>query len=57
MVKNNELRLHELLGINPELSYLMNLPSALDPELVGEVLQVMKELPEEEGMTMVIVTH
>lgn len=30
--------------------------SALDPELVGEVLNVMKELAEE-GMTMLIVTH
>jgi putative glutamine transport system ATP-binding protein len=30
--------------------------SALDPELVGEVLQVMKELAHE-GMTMVVVTH
>ncbi|HBX22417.1 MAG TPA: peptide ABC transporter ATP-binding protein, partial [Desulfotomaculum sp.] len=30
--------------------------SALDPELVGEVLQVMKELAKE-GMTMVVVTH
>ena len=30
--------------------------SALDPEMVGEVLQVMKELAEE-GMTMVVVTH
>ena len=30
--------------------------SALDPELVGEVLNVMKDLAEE-GMTMIIVTH
>ena len=30
--------------------------SALDPELVGEVLKVMKDLAEE-GMTMVVVTH
>lgn len=30
--------------------------SALDPELVGEVLQVMKDLANE-GMTMVVVTH
>ena len=30
--------------------------SALDPELVGEVLEVMKELAHE-GMTMVVVTH
>jgi len=30
--------------------------SALDPELVGEVLQVMKDLAKE-GMTMIVVTH
>ena len=30
--------------------------SALDPEMVGEVLQVMKELADE-GMTMIVVTH
>lgn len=30
--------------------------SALDPEMVGEVLQLMKELADE-GMTMVVVTH
>ena len=30
--------------------------SALDPEMVGEVLDVMKELADE-GMTMVVVTH
>ena len=30
--------------------------SALDPEMVGEVLQVMKDLADE-GMTMVVVTH
>jgi polar amino acid transport system ATP-binding protein len=30
--------------------------SALDPELVGEVLEVMKELADE-GMTMMVVTH
>ena len=31
--------------------------SALDPEMVGEVLEVMKNLAKEEGMTMVVVTH
>lgn len=34
----------------------MSLTSALDPEMVGEVLQVMKQLAAD-GMTMVIVTH
>jgi L-cystine transport system ATP-binding protein len=31
--------------------------SALDPELVGDVLQVMKDLAKDEGMTMIVVTH
>lgn len=31
--------------------------SALDPELVGDVLEVMKKLAKEDGMTMIIVTH
>lgn len=34
----------------------MNLHSALDPEMVGEVLELIKELAKD-GMTMVIVTH
>ena len=38
-------------------SFLFDEPtSALDPEMVGEVLDVMKELAQE-GMTMVVVTH
>ena len=42
--------------MNPKIMLFDEPTSALDPELVGEVLQVMKELAEE-GMTMVIVTH
>lgn len=44
------------LAMNPEVMLFDEPTSALDPEMVGEVLQVMKELAEE-GMTMVVVTH
>jgi polar amino acid transport system ATP-binding protein len=44
------------LAMEPEVMLFDEVTSALDPELVGEVLTVMKELATE-GMTMVIVTH
>jgi len=44
------------LAMEPHLMLFDEPTSALDPELVGEVLQVMKQLARE-GMTMVIVTH
>ena len=44
------------LAMNPKLMLLDEPTSALDPELVGEVLAVMKKLASE-GMTMVVVTH
>ena len=44
------------LAMNPEVLLFDEPTSALDPEMVGEVLSVMKELAES-GMTMVIVTH
>lgn len=44
------------LAMKPKVMLFDEPTSALDPELVGEVLQVMKELAEE-GMTMVVVTH
>ncbi|MFY0545987.1 amino acid ABC transporter ATP-binding protein [Brevibacillus sp. H7] len=44
------------LAMNPKIMLFDEPTSALDPELVGEVLSVMKELAQE-GMTMVIVTH
>ncbi len=44
------------LCMNPQIMLFDEPTSALDPELVGEVLQVMKQLAEE-GMTMVVVTH
>ena len=44
------------LAMNPDIMLFDEPTSALDPEMVGEVLQVMKELAAE-GMTMVVVTH
>ncbi|RWR12171.1 amino acid ABC transporter ATP-binding protein [Siminovitchia fortis] len=44
------------LAMNPRVLLFDEPTSALDPELVGEVLNVMKELAQE-GMTMVVVTH
>ncbi len=42
--------------MNPDIMLFDEPTSALDPELVGEVLSVMKKLAEE-GRTMVVVTH
>ena len=44
------------LAMNPEIMLFAEPTSALDPEMVGEVLDVMKDLAKS-GMTMVIVTH
>ena len=44
------------LAMNPKVMLFDEPTSALDPEMVGEVLSVMKELANE-GMTMVVVTH
>ena len=44
------------LAMKPKLMLFDEPTSALDPEMVGEVLEVMKELAHE-GMTMVVVTH
>ena len=44
------------LAMNPDVMLFDEPTSALDPEMVGEVLDLMKELAEE-GMTMVVVTH
>ena len=44
------------LAMNPEVMLFDEPTSALDPEMVGEVLEVMKNLAES-GMTMVVVTH
>ncbi len=44
------------LAMNPKVMLFDEPTSALDPEMVGEVLQVMKDLAND-GMTMVVVTH
>ena len=44
------------LAMNPDVMLFDEPTSALDPEMVGEVLEIMKELADE-GMTMVVVTH
>ena len=44
------------LAMNPEVLLFDEPTSALDPEMVGEVLELMKELARD-GMTMVVVTH
>lgn len=45
-----------VLAMKPEIVLFDEPTSALDPEMVGEVLAVMKELAEK-GMTMIVVTH
>ena len=44
------------LAMNPDVMFFDEPTSALDPEMVGEVLEIMKELAQD-GMTMVVVTH
>lgn len=44
------------LAMNPDVMLFDEPTSALDPEMVGEVLDVMRELAED-GMTMIVVTH
>jgi len=44
------------LALRPEIIFFDEPTSALDPELIGEVLSVMRQLAEE-GMTMLVVTH
>lgn len=44
------------LAMNPKIMLFDEATSALDPEMIGEVLEVMKQLADE-GMTMLVVTH
>ena len=44
------------LAVEPEVLLMDEPTSALDPEMIGEVLDVMKDLAES-GMTMIVVTH
>ena len=45
------------LAMNPDVMLFDEPTSALDPEMVGEVLEIMKELAQDGRMTMVVVTH
>ena len=54
--QKQRLAIVRALAMNPEVMLFDEPTSALDPEMVGEVLDVMKELAEE-GMTMVCVSH
>ncbi len=45
------------LAMNPKVLLFDEVTSALDPELVGEVLSVMRQLAESHGVTMLVVTH
>ena len=56
MVKNKEWLSLDHLAMNPDIMLFDEPTSALDPEMVGEVLAVMKDLASQ-GMTMVVVTH
>ena len=56
VMKNLTIAPIKLLGMKPEVLLFDEPTSALDPEMVGEVLNVMRELARER-MTMVVVTH
>ena len=45
------------LAVNPKVLLFDEPTSALDPEMIGEVLDVMKNIAKDHGMTMVVVTH
>ena len=45
------------LSMSPEVILFDEPTSALDPELIGEVLDVMKNLAQDSGLTMLVVTH
>ena len=54
--KKERIAIVRALAMNPDVILFDEPTSALDPEMVGEVLELMKQLAEE-GMTMVVVTH
>ena len=54
--QKQRIAIERSLAMNPDVMLFDEPTSALDPEMVGEVLDLMKELAED-GMTMVVVTH
>ncbi len=54
--QNQRAAIVRALMVEPEVLLLDEVTSALDPELVGEVLGVIREL-RDEGLTMVLATH
>ena len=54
--QKQRIALVRALAMNPDVMLFDEPTSALDPEMVGEVLELMKELADD-GMTMVVVTH
>lgn len=56
VVRSSVLQSARALAMNPEVMLFDEPTSALDPEMVGEVLSIMKELAQS-GMTMIVVTH
>ena len=54
--QNQRIAIVRSLAMNPDVMLFDEPTSALDPEMVGEVLELMKQLAQE-GMTMVVVTH
>ena len=55
-VQKQRIAIARSLAMNPDVMLFDEPTSALDPEMVGEVLELMKELAQS-GMTMVVVTH
>ena len=56
LFRSQRVGIARALVVSPAVILFDEPTSSLDPELVGEVLQVMKDLAKE-GMTMIIVTH
>ena len=54
--QKQRIAIERALAMNPDVMLFDEPTSALDPEMVGEVLEIMKELARD-GMTMVVVTH
>ena len=54
--QKQRIAIERALAMNPDVMLFDEPTSALDPEMVGEVLEIMKELAQD-GMTMVVVTH